>query len=152
MKEIYEINKHTNALIHFSKKQTKVYEEDKEFIINQTPTEIIDYNCKFFGSSFQGRAQGTKAMVGYNYKAPIIIEETSKIIFFPTKSPRLKECSWISLNNIKKHEKDKKDSKIIFVGEIEVNIPITYGSLDNQILRSNKLWCELEKNHQKMSI
>jgi phytoene dehydrogenase-like protein len=63
----------------------------------------MEESCEFFGSSLIGRQKGTTKLIGITHKAPIIIEETREIIFFPTTSPRLSCCSWISLKNIEKY-------------------------------------------------
>ena len=112
--ETYEISKQTLAIIALNEETSKIIEEDKEFIINRSSKKIINDSCKFFGSSYEGRFQGTKTMLGISHKSPIIIEESSEIIFFPTSSPRLDMCSWISLNNIKDYNKDKKNTIINF--------------------------------------
>ena len=39
--------------------------------------------------------------ISYYTKFPIIIEESRKIIFFPTTSIRTQQSSWIALNHIK---------------------------------------------------
>ena len=100
MKESYEINNSTLALIALDNK-TKVIEEEREFFIDKTPSNILEESCEYFGSSYLGRKIGTKNLIGITHKSPIIIEESREIIFFPTSSPRLNNCSWISLNNIK---------------------------------------------------
>ena len=84
----------------------------------------------------------------------MIIEETSDMIFFPTNSPRLKKCSWISLKNIKDYSKDGKYCKIRFINNEELVLDISYGIFDNQILRSSLLLTKLnerkiEKNAKK---
>ena len=44
-------------------------------------------------------------MLNCSYKIPILVEESSCLIFFPIKSSLLKDCCWINLNSIKKIEK-----------------------------------------------
>ena len=134
----YEINNSTLAIIPISKNCSKVIEEDNNYIINNSTTEIIDHSCKYFGSSYNGRCEGTKNLVGFNYKTPIVIEESKEIIFFPTSSPRFDNCSWISLNNIEKYKKNEKKSSIFFKNGIVVDFEISYSSLENQILRATK--------------
>ena len=146
MQESYEINKRTKLLIPESEKLTHIYEEEDEFIVPQTTFEIIDNSCKFFGSSYDGRFKGTKALVGYSYKSPIIIEDSNRIIFFPTTSPRLWDCSWIAFNNIKNYIKGDKTCELILKNNRRVTINMSYNSLENQILRASKLWCAIEKN------
>ena len=98
----YEINAQTLAIIPLKEGKSKVIEVNNSFIINKTPIKIIDNSCKFFGSSYEGRFSGTKNLTGITHKSPIIVEESRKMIFFPTKSPRLDSCIWISFNNILK--------------------------------------------------
>ena len=84
MLEEYEINASTLAIIPIDDKTSRVYEEEGEYIINKNSNKLIDYNCKFYGSSYRGRCEGTKYLTGIKSKFPIIIEESRNIIFFPT--------------------------------------------------------------------
>ena len=90
--ENYEINKNTVALYAMGEK-TRVYEEDTNFIVNQSANKIMEESCRYFGSSLEGRKNGTKNLIGVSYKAPIIVEESCNIIFFPTSIPSQK-CSY----------------------------------------------------------
>ena len=113
----YEMNFDTLAIIPLNSTETKIIEKEGEYIVNISSMKIIDDGCRFFGSSYIGRSEGTKSMIGINYKAPIIIEETTPIIFFPTLSPRLEACSWISFRDVDKCIKKENKSiiKKIFV-------------------------------------
>ena len=111
MKENYEINLSTLAVIAVDNKTSKIIEGTEEFLVKRSAINIIDKSCKFFGSSYNGRFEGTKHLTGISYKSPIIIEETKNIIFFPTSSPRIADCSWISLNHILDYKKE--DGKTI---------------------------------------
>lgn len=143
MLDEYEINPSTLVVLPFENNCSKVYEEEEEYIVNKTPKELIDLSCKYFGSSYNGRFEGTKSLLGFNYKAPIIIEETQNLVFFPTSSPRLNNCSWISLKHIKDYDKGKNDSILIFKNGREIAIDMSYNSLENQILRATRLECVL---------
>lgn len=139
MEKEYEINNDTLVIFQIDNKISKVLEKEVELIVNKNPIEIIDESCKFFGSSYSGRFEGTKRLIGKSYKSPIIIEESKEIIFFPTHSPRNKECNWINLKEIKKIEKNENNSKIIFKNNKQFNLLISYSMLENQILRANLL-------------
>lgn len=141
----YEINNSTLAIIPISKNCSKVIEKENNYVINNSTTEIIDHSCKFFGSSYSGRCEGTKNLVGFNYKSPIIIEESREIIFFPTSSPRFDNCSWISLNNIEKYIKKENISSIYFKNGLIIDLEISYSSLENQILRATMLESKLRQ-------
>ena len=145
MLENYEINYDTLAIIPINKNTSKVIEKEQTYLVNKNSVEIIDDSCKYFGSNFKGRQEGTKYMLGIIYKRPIIIEESRNIIFFPTSSPRYNNCYWVSFNNIKSCEKYNKYSKIKFTNNYLLELKISYESLQNQILRATLLDAELRK-------
>ena len=93
----------------------------------------------FFGSTYDGRHTATKYLLGISYKSPIIIEESRNIIFFPTNSPRQYDCCWISLRNIMDYKRKHNRSIIFFDNGKQILLNISYGSLDNQILRATRL-------------
>ena len=144
MKE-YEINTQTLALIPIKENKTKIIEMNKEFMVYLPCKEIIDNSCKFFGSSLEGRVNGTKTLTGITHKAPIIIEESKKIIFFPTKSSRTTTCCWISYNNILKYEDILDGVLITFSCGKQIKLGISYTIIDNQVLRSTRLESVLTK-------
>ncbi|HHX16770.1 MAG TPA: competence protein [Mollicutes bacterium] len=135
----YEISDETLAIIPIENYCSKVIEKDNTLIVKKTPMKIIEDSCSFFGSSYFGRANGTKRLIGVSHKAPVIIEESKEIIFFPTSSPRLYECCWVSLKNIEKYKKQEKNAVILFKNGFTLELSISYGSLDNQILRASRL-------------
>lgn len=145
MLENYEITKNTLAIIPIDSKRSEVIEDDETFIINKNSTKIVDDSCKFFGSSLNGRHEGTKNLIGVNYKAPIIVEETNEMIFFPTNSPRIPDCTWISLNNLENYKKNDGKTQIYFKNGKKIDIDVSYGSFENQVLRSTRLESILRK-------
>ena len=141
----YEVNADTLAIISKDDKKSIVYEDDYSFEVDKSSYKIMEESCEYFGSSISGRQKGSKCLTGITHKVPIIIEETSNMIFFPTNSPRLQSCSWISLNNIKDYCKNKKGCNIIFNNGQELELDISYGILNNQILRSSRLQSKLNE-------
>ena len=135
----YEINENTLALISLDKEKTKVYELEDEFIINKSANRIMEDSCAYFGSSLIGRQKGTEALTGVTHKAPVIVEETREIIFFPTSSPRLHNCSWISLKNIDKIIKKEDKNLIMFKNKTFITLDLSYGIINNQLLRATRL-------------
>ena len=138
MKE-YEINEETLAIINVSSSKTKVIEENNEYIVDKNGYKIMDESCQYFGSSYQGRVVGSKKILNANYKLPIIVEESRKIIFFPTTSPKMEDCMWISLNKIDNYIKHPDKTTIIFKNGKKIDINISSSSINNQILRSSRL-------------
>ena len=135
----YEINDDTLAILPLDESRSKVIEKDDTFVVNQTPMKIIDNSCQYFGSSYQGRFLGTKSLIGISHKAPIIVEESREMIFFPTSSPRLINCAWISLKNLQNYKRNNKSTQLIFNNGHLLDLNISYGMVDNQVLRAARL-------------
>lgn len=149
----YEINNDTLAIIPIDDSRSEIIEKENKFIVNMTPLKIIENSCAYFGSSYEGRFNGTKNLIGITHKAPIIIEESKEIIFFPTSSPRLYDCIWISLKNLGNYKRNDNNSIIMFNNGKILDLSISYGSLDNQVLRAARLESvlRLRKNNSQLN-
>lgn len=135
----YEINNETMALIPLSKGKVKVLEYDEEFILDTNATQIMEDSCQYFGSSLEGRRKGTEVMIGVSYKAPIIVEETFELIFFPLSSSRYHDTPWISLKYVDKYYKEGKNVVLEFLNGRKILLDVTFGIFDNQLLRATRL-------------
>ena len=150
--ESYEINKDTLAIIPKNDKESIVYENNNQYIVKESVDKIMEESCLYFGSNFEGRKAGSAKLLNLTHKLPILIEETNQIIFFPTASPRLASCSWISLNNIDHYERSEIGSKLVFKDGQTVELSMSYGMLDNQVLRSSRLQYLLQsRNAEKIA-
>ena len=145
----YEISKGTLAIVPNDEETSLVYEDESRYIIKERPFKIMEESCKYFGSSYNGRKESAKSILGAEYKVPIIVEDSENIVLFPTTSPRSSDCSWISLRHINKIEKiDYNNTKIIFNNNESIIVPVSYRSIENQISRASRL--ELIMNHRKI--
>lgn len=136
----YEINAETLVILAIDSESCKIIEENDNFIIQLPSTKIIDNSCRYFGSSYLGRFEGSKELLGGTiYKSPIIIEETKEIIFFPTGSARSFKCSWISLNKISHYKREDSFTRVYFKNGTSLIIYMSYSSFENQILRASRL-------------
>ena len=136
----YEINRGTLAIVPNEIDNRLVYEDDDRFLIHQTPFEIMEESCKYFGSTYEGRKESAKAILGAEYKVPVIVEDSDNLIVFPTTSPKSEDCVWISLKRVKSFAKvDSGNTKIIFDNNKEIIVPISYRTLENQISRASRL-------------
>lgn len=134
----YEINDETLAILAFEDK-AKVIELNDEYIVDEAPYSIMERSCKYFGSSLEGRIDGSKDILGSVYKIPIVVEESQKIIFFPTEALSSPSVSWISYKNIKNIEKFGSKSLIRFNNDNVITVDCPYFSMKNQIFRCNML-------------
>ncbi len=136
----YEINDETLAIMPDDLWNSMILEDDYKYEVNKTPLEILDYSCKYFGSSYPGRKDGSKDILNSSYKLPILVEDTRNIIFFPTSSPLDDNCIWISLSNIKDYKKvDKNKTEILFKNNKAIIVDVSYYSFNNQVMRASRL-------------
>ncbi len=145
MLNYYEINDSTLLLIPEKEKITRVVEANNEFYVAMSVFNIIDESCKNFGSSYYGRHEGTKKMLGFKYKTPIIVSEINNIIFFPTIAPKETYCVWISQNNIEKYRREGNIPIITFKNNKDYEPAISYYIIENQIYKATMLEAKLKK-------
>ncbi|HLR65786.1 competence protein ComK [Virgibacillus alimentarius] len=116
---------------------TFVLEEESEYIVNNSPSKIINNACIYFGASLKGKQEGTRNICGITHKAPISIDPFSGMYFFPTMSPSNPKCSWIAHSHIDKVNKaDNQCTEIHFKNGKKIIIDISFGSALNQIQRT----------------
>ena len=136
----YEISKGTLAIVPNEKTTSLVYEDKERYLVNQTPFEIMEDSCLYFGSTYNGRKEGARSILVAEYKVPIIVDEADNLIVFPTTSPLSSDCIWISLNHLKNYEKlDSYNTKIVFDNDKEIIVPSSYRSIENQVSRASRL-------------
>ncbi len=145
----YEISSYTMAVLPEVTENglySRVMEMDTDFLVKMKPIDIIEKSCRFFGSSLKGRREGTKEIMGITHKAPIVIDPTNYIYFFPTLSPNRPQCAWIShsfVQNIQSCEYD--DTILVFSNQKSIQLPVSKGSLENQLYRTAQLITTLSK-------
>ena len=144
----YEINKGTLAIVPTEKNSSLVYEDEEKYIVESDPFHIMEESCKYFGSTYEGRKNGAKNILGAEYKVPIVVEDSNNLIIFPTTSPQSEDCVWISLKRVKKIERvDHYNTKIIFDNNKEIIVDCSYRTIENQLSRASRLDLIL-RNHK----
>lgn len=146
----YTINKKTLAIIPITSEKSKIYESNNVIIVQKSAQKIIEENCEYYGSSYTGRKKGTVELIGVTHKSPILIEDSNSLIFFPTSSPRLKTCGWISLNNIDTYSSYDSQSIIKFQNNLTLQIPVSNKILNNQVLRATRLESVLNRRKAEL--
>lgn len=141
--EEYEINPHTMAILpttYGSKTYSEIMEIDNQFISPFKPMEIVKKSCSYFGSSYDGRKDGSKRLTGITHKAPIIVDPHTGIFLFPTTSPSNPQCIWISHEHVLTWEPgDNNMTVITFRNKQKLLVPMSIRSFDNQMSRTSRL-------------
>ena len=147
---MYEIDLSTIMLMGIDEDNTKIVTMDSEFIISENSKKIVDNSCKFFGSSLVERGNVTKRLINISNKAPIFIEETKNIIFFPLRSTREKVNIWISFNNLESYEQVGRKTLLKFNNQHELLIDYSYYMVDNQMTRCMMLDYMAKKRRESL--
>ncbi|WP_234031572.1 competence protein ComK [Lentibacillus cibarius] len=117
--------------------RTIVLEEQEKFIVHKSPTKIIEDACKFFGSSLKGRQEGTRGICGITHKAPISIDPSCGMYFFPTASPMKPKCSWIAHSHVEQmNQYPHRQTEFIFKNGWTMLLDVSFGSMLNQVQRT----------------
>ena len=135
----YEINDDTYAVIGKNNYSSKVIEKDIDYDVEKDAYSVMDESCEYYGSSYKGRLKASKSILNCSYKLPILVEESTYMIFFPIKSSLEEDCIWINLNKIKRVEKNNEKTDIIFENNKKITVDSSKMSIDNQIFRSSRL-------------
>lgn len=146
----YEINPYT-MMIRPMGDHSEVIEAGARYLTSCRPFDIVKRSCEYFGSSYSGRREGTKQLIGITHKAPIMVDPYTSIYLFPTASPASPQCAWISHDFIASYEKNGSYSTIItFQNNESFELPISFYSLENQVSRTAMLRIKFTQNMKRM--
>lgn len=125
-------------IIYYNNFNTVVINTDGKIIINGNfIRSILNKSCIFYGSSLNGRLNGSKDLLKCRYKLPIIISESNRLIFFP-----VNKYFWINFNMIESFEKKENHTIITFKNGYKRSIFVSYRVVNNQMLKCSRLWLE----------
>lgn len=144
----YMITDDTLAIIPLKKGCSTIIEMNHKFNVDVSPMVIMKKNALMYGSSMNGRLEGSSFKIGSNYKIPVVLSEKNGLLLFPTSSPRLRSCMWINLINVKNILKDGLSGKgiIEFKNGLFLNLEISFYILNNQYNRALRLAVVSGKN------
>ncbi|MBU5468370.1 competence protein ComK [Virgibacillus sp. MSJ-26] len=146
----YEITPQTMAvLVHCDERGHTgawILEESDDYYVDNSPSKVIDQSCRFFGSSLKGRQEGTFNVCRITHKAPISIDPSNGMYFFPTTSPVNPRCSWIAHSHVAQVNNLKDNfTEIVFNNGRKLPIQVSFGSIQNQLHRTAQFRFLLDK-------
>ncbi len=96
--------------------------------------------------TFDGRKEGTRAIIGITHKAPIAVEPLNEIYVFPTTSPNAPRCVWLSHIHVFQYEPSKEEQTVVyFKNEKSILLEVSYHSFVNQLYRTAQLRTKLSE-------
>ncbi|MEH7304759.1 competence protein ComK [Neobacillus drentensis] len=156
--EDYEINSRTlflEPVVYGSKIYSRIVELEDEFLSPFKPLDIIKKSCSYFGVDYESRKRGTRQLIGYSRKLPIIIEPIYHIYFYPTVSPLIPTCIWISFEHVESYRRvAAQKTMIIFRNKQSHIFPVPVSTIEGQMLRTSllksKLLQRIESNGRRL--
>ena len=95
---------------YLNKKTIAYLDDGSEFFYYQKPIKIINDWCIYNGSTAEGRMTAFQKLTSTRQKPAVLINERSRIVFFPTLSKDSNECIWLrflhQFNGASKFEHD----------------------------------------------
>ena len=150
----YIINRKTMAIVPVLTVDNRILsgilEEEDTFIALPRPYEVVDQSCRFHGSSFEGRKEGTRELIGITHKAPIAISSTESLYFLSTLSYTRRECSWISHFHVTNTKATPHNNVLItFMNGQSFEVGISKTSFDTLLYRTAHLRSESEDRQKR---
>lgn len=142
--------------VEYDKKlYSRIVEEEVEFISPFNPIQNIKHSCSYYGCDYESKRKGTKLLIDYSRKLPIVIEPINGIYAFCTASPYNVNCYWFFLNQIKDYRRiSAKQIVVIFHNGYSQTFPISYNSFHSQFAKvltlQNNLLQRVEHSRKKM--
>ncbi len=148
----YKVNDDTLALIPNGFNSSQVIENKRNYVLDETTFKVIEDSCEYFGVDYKSRVKSSNYFANTKYKSPIIIQETSRLIFFPITSPTRNNTTWISFNNIYDYYpyRNKKKTMVEFKNGFKMQFDISFYSFNQQYLKAAKINSKLmDRNFKK---
>ena len=141
LEEIEEITTNTNYIIEIYKNTSIICSGNMKYKINKSAKNIIDENCKNFGSTLKGRIDSAKSKTNFKYKTPIILSEQLKLVLFPIGNYENAQNAWFSLKTIANYRSIKNGkTEVRFTNGLVEEFDFSYYRFKNQYIKAMSLY------------
>ncbi|MBB6453992.1 competence protein ComK [Salirhabdus euzebyi] len=134
----YRINRNTMAIIplYGSTFNCKILEPNKEIYCTKTIEQLMEEACIDGGATYIGRRQAMEKLLRTKSKLPIPVNPSNGVFFFPNRSPKERNCCWLSFFHIKdfvKHKQDVTHTELILHDDTILVLDTSYSSVRRQM-------------------
>lgn len=136
--ENYLISNKTIAVIK-NKRKTIIINVDKVVVINKSVKNILEYNCNYYGSSFDGRIKCAKDILNIKYKIPIVIDDKNNIVLISLNSPRNSSNVYLVTNKILNYEIINNNLRVFCLNNVNFKIKLSKNVFEKLLLNSIKI-------------
>ncbi|MBC1373841.1 competence protein [Listeria booriae] len=151
---VYEVNPHTMIILPLKTKtgvHSEIFELNDHRISSFTPLFLIKTSCQYFGSSYDGRREGTRYLTGVTHKPPIMVDPASTMYAFPTTSAGRDDCIWIFPQHISEYyDSHYNCTTIRFNNKQKIKISVSFSTFNNQMARVSMLHMKFSQKMRSM--
>ena len=104
-----------------------------------SPVRWLDEMCIAHGSTYKGRDDAFRTLTETKQKPAVLISEMTHQMYFPTLSPKSRDCIWLCAERIFAiRAKDNQHSLVLFMDGNKIELAVSKRTLKKQMER-----CEL---------
>lgn len=129
--------------------------ENKELIqVDFKPTDLLDQNIRYHGSSLRGAWEGSRVILGGRFAMiPVIVSEKLNMYWFPLYSPSRPDCAWFALQRIHSyHRLNKKQTRVLFDNGEYFIADISYTNFDGKYVRACRLKHAMDRRTESLMV
>ncbi|WP_153720935.1 competence protein ComK [Sporosarcina cascadiensis] len=119
-----------------------------------SPTDLVDYSIRCYGSSLRGAVDGTRTIFGEDiFMPPVIVSEKLGLYWFPSKSSSSPKCIWFSAGDIDRFKTiDKEHIQVFFIDGSDMTVNCSAYSFESKYLRACRLKGRMEARTNVMVV
>jgi competence protein ComK len=118
---------------------TLVRETEKTFIVDKSPTEILEESICWVGYDFKGAMLASKRLLGDIQMCPIMANPIERIVLFPTQSYKHVETIWLNPAHIRRTTSINGQTLVRFTNGTKLLIPSRLSSFNTKIQNAEQL-------------
>ena len=119
------------------RQHTVLTKEGEQTIVERPLLFLLNQWCTLHGSTLEGRRKAACANLYITQKAPILVSEITRDIFFPTSALRNQKCIWINYRAVSEILRQNKKTRVIFRNGSELIV-----SLEIRAIKRSMRLCE----------
>ena len=109
------------------------------FLVDQSPEELIDTTLKYIGFDLKGAKSGARAILGNIKMCPVIVNPTHNICLFPHKSSKNHDAIWFNVDHIEQTRRLGKKTQVDLSNGVTMIIDSTITAFNAKIAIAKQL-------------
>ncbi|MGD6816660.1 competence protein ComK [Metabacillus sp. 84] len=118
---------------------TLIHEYDGKLEYKKAATAIIEDNCVFYGSSYEGRLRASGEILLRQKLLPVCVCEFNDIYMFPSMSPKSDQVIWLAVDHVKDVRSYKNKSVVVFSNGETLFIPLLKEYITSKVGKTAQL-------------